>query len=836
MRKVYLKLMSPAVLKTDLFDDAYYREQNPDVADSGINAITHYVVDGDREGRRPIAVFDPGHYRSKSAGPTPNVNSLLHYAYVGRYLRRSPSPWFDIEYYLRINTDVRQSGIEPLRHFLKWGGSEGRSPCVDFSSSYYNQTYPEVRQHRLNPLIHYLTIGRFEGYETLPDQSSDGLVAPAEPSPVSIESFQSSEIRARIGSGTNVIDVILPVYDGRAETLSCLYSVLSAKNNREFELTVIDDQIPDEGLKEDCAFLAGIGLFTLLTNEKNRGFVATVNRGFALHHDRDVVILNSDTEVYDFWLDRLVSGLDQDPRIATVTPLSNNATICSYPRFVQDNPYPLELDYAELDAIASEVNRGHLVDVPTGVGFCMMIRRSCIESIGCFDEKAFGRGYGEENDFCQRAAEAGWRNVVATDVFVRHWGGTSFKGEKAKLEKKGVMTVARRHPDYLPSVRTFIKSDPLLAARKRMDLGRLRRLSTDQRNVLIVCHSRGGGTERHVSEDAKKLIEDGSGVFFMRPVRGNPEKVIVSSPLMKNAPNVPPFALSDIDELAAMLNVLNITEVHTHSLVDFTPEAPLHLMRLVERLGARWEINLHDYKVACPRINMVDRAGLYCGEPGEDECNRCLLVRGSPFGVRNIRWWRDMHWKVLEAADEVLVPDRDMLLRLERYFPGLDISVSPHEEIRVDVDPEPRHKDLNSAEKHIVVLGAIDKMKGYDVLKSCALDAKKRKLPLRFSVLGYTMSDGPLLRLGVGITGKYNEEDALDALAGLEPTYVWLPSTWPETYSYTLSIALKCGYGVFAFDIGAIASRLRALKQDALLMPLDWSKNAEKINDYFLRQ
>ena len=79
-------------------------------------------------------------------------------------------------------------------------------------------------------------------------------------------------------------------------------------------------------------------LFTLIENSKNLGFVGTANIGLSLHKDRDVILLNSDTEVYDGWLDRMIAISKKDNNIATVTPFSNNATICSFPEFNQDNP------------------------------------------------------------------------------------------------------------------------------------------------------------------------------------------------------------------------------------------------------------------------------------------------------------------------------------------------------------------------------------------------------------------------------------------------------------------------------------------------------------------
>lgn len=101
-------------------------------------------------------------------------------------------------------------------------------------------------------------------------------------------------------------------------------------------------------------------------------------------------------------------------------------------------------------------------------------------------------------------------------------------------------------------------------------------------------------------------------------------------------------------------------------------------------------------------------------------------------------------------------------------------------------------------------------------------------LPLEFDVMGYSMNDRLLEEAGVRVTVKYQEREALDLLNSLSPHLVWLPSLWPETYCYTLSIALRAGFPVVAFDLGAIARRLRGLGRTTGLIPLELADHPEK--------
>jgi glycosyltransferase involved in cell wall biosynthesis len=278
---------------------------------------------------------------------------------------------------------------------------------------------------------------------------------------------------------------------------------------------------------------------------------------------------------------------------------------------------------------------------------------------------------------------------------------------------------------------------------------------------------------------------------------------------------------------------LNITEVHSHSLVDFVPEMPTYLINVIKALGAYSEVNLHDYKVICPRLNLADENGLYCGEPAEAECNRCLLERGSDFQVFDIQTWRSKHKQALLTADKVLVPDQDMAERLPYYFPEVHFEVSPHEDIALE-SVRVQIPLLQPQEKlRVVVIGAIGKLKGFHVLISCAKNAQQYNLPIEFIVMGYGMNDKLMEEAGIYVMGKYQEHEALEKLNNLNPHVVWLPSLWPETYSYTLSLALKASLPVFAFDIGAIAHRLKRASMGEMLMDLSLVDTPSAINSYF---
>jgi len=304
----------------------------------------------------------------------------------------------------------------------------------------------------------------------------DGIPGRAGPNPLQCPTFWGE------GKSTvtvQPVDIIVPVYRGMEVTRRCLESVLAGTGVAPFELVVVDDASQEPALSAWLDEVAAADRIRLLRNPENLGFVATVNRAMALHPERDAVLLNSDTEVAGDWLDRLLAHTVADPRIGTITPLSNNGSICSYPNMLEVNALPAGWSLAELDALTAEVNGGQCVDIPTGVGFCLYVRRACWQQLGGFDIANFARGYGEECDFCRRAAKAGWRNVLAADVFVFHEGSISFGAEREGLMAAGAAAMNRLHPEYHEQVMAFLRADPARRLRNNLTRARGRHLLAD---------------------------------------------------------------------------------------------------------------------------------------------------------------------------------------------------------------------------------------------------------------------------------------------------------------------------------------------------------------------
>jgi GT2 family glycosyltransferase/glycosyltransferase involved in cell wall biosynthesis len=656
----------------------------------------------------------------------------------------------------------------------------------------------------------------------LPLTGSPLQTQPPAPTPVGAHRARPSRAVVHLQPKVNVV---VPVYSGREETLTCLRSVFAHTSPEVATVTVVDDASPDGELRDALDQLAAEERITLLRNPVNLGFPGAANRGMRVHPQRDVVLLNADTEVYEGWLERLIRVACAAEDVGTVTPLGEAASIVSYP-YEAVAPYSSE-EGARIDRIARAVNTGKAVNIPVGVGFCLYLRRRCLEEVGELDERSFGKGYGEENDFCLRARQRGWRHLAATDVFVRHHGGRSFGRSRQILTTRNSRVINFRHPGYDRLVADFMASGGLREPRRAIDRQLL--LETARQPVLLVSFDLAGGVQRHVEQRESSLRARGHTVLVLRGLAAVPgsRQAVISVPggpmrdLVYDLPG-------DLDELRRLLRDLRLIHLELHHLMGL----PSAVVAMLTGLGVPYQVFIHDYAWICPRVSLQNAAGVYCGEPALESCEECVRKHGSAFPEPlTVAQLRRQSQDVLAGAGRTVAPTHDVRQRMGRYFADVGIEVVPWESTVV---PPRRGARARCGERlRVAVIGAIGTPKGYSILLDCARDAAARGLPMEFVVVGYTRDDLPLRDTGrVFITGPYEEHEALALLERERCDIALFASVSPETWCYSLTYALAAGLPIVAFDLGAIAERLRAAGT-GVLVPRSTPPGA--INDTLLR-
>ncbi|MBD8496249.1 glycosyltransferase family 2 protein [Pseudomonas syringae] len=311
---------------------------------------------------------------------------------------------------------------------------------------------------------------------TLDVQFSDGtplLGSPLLNQPPFVPPVQVGKTRSR----QEPVDILVPVYDGYDETLECLNSVIRSRsaNRTAHRLVVLDDATPNAPLREALLAMAAAGDIEHVINPVNLGFIRNVNRGMALSPERDVVWLNADTRVHGDWLDRLRAVAYSDKGIASVTPFTNNGELMSFPESRVSHPMPTAEEQAQLDDLARQVD-SPAMEIETGCGFCLYIKRRAIVEVGYLDEVHLMRGYGEETDWCLRARSHGWRHMGAPNLFVAHQGGASFGDEKVIRVAYNNAILKKRYPDASARYSAFCLSDPIKPARQALQRARFAEL------------------------------------------------------------------------------------------------------------------------------------------------------------------------------------------------------------------------------------------------------------------------------------------------------------------------------------------------------------------------
>lgn len=646
---------------------------------------------------------------------------------------------------------------------------------------------------------------------------------------------------------TGGVDVVVPVHDARADVERCLRSVLRHAAG-DVRVVVVDDASRDAGLVawlDDLA--ARENRVVLLRNPRNVGFVKSANRGMAAGPGRDVLLLNSDTEVPAGSLERLRAAAHHDARTGIVSPFTNDGTILSLPEWMVANPLPAGLDVAAFDALVAGTSARARPEIVTAHGFCMYLRRAVLDRVGLFDE-AFGRGYGEENDLCERAKAAGFAIRACDDLFVWHRGSASFSGEVDALKTANLAVLGARHPRYHDDVQAFVRANPLGDAQESVRYQLARRERRRAPAMLFVLHADPftdprttavGGTELHVL-DLLRALALPRAVVTWPGADGMHAAEIAHGALAGRVPHLFPrseggaataderFALADPAReraFASLVEALDVGAAHLHHLAGW----PARIWRVLAERGVPFAFTTHDYLSTCPsfyRLDLTTCRTCACLEGPASDAERCLAAFHDACGIApaadplaRIRAQRTEHAALLAAAGAVVAPSEVARGIVARAFPDVAPRwhVIPHA-LPVTPATAARAPRAGDAVLRVALLGAPSApWKGADLV--LAAMRATRGTPLAWHVFGDAGAHGFPQRvaeaLGDGTThlqvhGRYVREEIVSLLQRAAIDVTLIASPWPETFSYTLSESWAAGVPAIVLDGGAPAARVRA--------------------------
>ena len=232
------------------------------------------------------------------------------------------------------------------------------------------------------------------------------------------------------------IDIVICVYNALEDVKLCLSSVIEHLSDAE-NIILVNDVSDDETTEYLRWFAENYQRVTLVENEENLGYTRSANRGLQSCMADFRIMLNSDTIVSKNWAQKMAAVAYMSDSIGIVGPLSNAAGSQSIPDIkgksgqTAINKLPKGVKLADLDLACEKWSSADLFPrVPLVHGFCFAIKKAVIDNIGFFDDANFERYYGEENDYCFRAREAGFEFAIATNTFVYHRKSRSIEEEE----------------------------------------------------------------------------------------------------------------------------------------------------------------------------------------------------------------------------------------------------------------------------------------------------------------------------------------------------------------------------------------------------------------------
>ena len=795
------------------FDKRFYYNLHQDIRECNLDPWEHYVSAGWNENRlicRQAAWlkenFDFNPFRLKG------FEKIVKFACLKLL--------FDRTWYLSNYPEVSQAGIDPWKHFVSRGRNENRLICWQaawlkenfdfnpfrlkgfekivkfaclkllFDRKWYLSNYPEVSQAGIDPWKHFVRFGKKEGKLWSKSSHEQHLYREDKIHHKELTRYLSSTALSVVKSLRRKVAIIIPVYRGFLETQKCLESVIR-HNYIGYRILVINDQSPEVKLVNYLESLASENRIEYFSNDRNVGFVQSVNLGMKAVKDADVILLNSDTEVHGDWVERLSMHAYSRKKIGTVTPFSNNATICSWPSFQGDVMYgPI----AEVDRAFNDANRGRSISIPTAVGFCMYIRRDCLNEIGYFNAKVFGRGYGEENDFCLKASRKGWLHLHALDVFVFHQGETSFGTHSPEKRNAGEI-IRNKYPEYELDVQKYIagrENEPYKFAAS----AEFAKQFYPER-ILCINHAAGGGADKFLRE----YIEKNKEKVFFAEIQPFLQGVKFSIPSFRDHPENY-FTEEQIKEiLSRIIDNFNFSKVLANHFLG----VPHSVLRIIQELNVAKEFIVHDYHTICPRIHLAQKdKDTFCGIPPEPKCDQCIIPDLQ--GVGSIAHFRKTFKFLYEAPWQRIAPLQDVADNVRKVHPHVSIMIRPH--LMLSSQARNLRNPYDSSEIfNIGVLGLLQRHKGRDRVISI-LETLRPSDRIKITTIG-KMIPSPH---GFGVwlannqiyeeTGQYkNDHEAEKIIQLVQPHVFWFPVGIPETFSYTLHLALESGLPIVGPDL-----------------------------------
>lgn len=477
------------------------------------------------------------------------------------------------------------------------------------------------------------------------------------------------------------VDIIIPIYNAFKELKICLESLYKHTDLENNRLILINDNSSDERIIPFLDKQVRRNVI-VIHNEVNKGFSNNINIGMNQSDVNDVILLNSDTVLTSNWVEKMVECAYSSASIGTVTPLSNNATLCSVPKLFEENTLPDGMSIEQAATIVEKCSLKKYPRITVANGFCMLVKREVINMIGNFDAETFGRGYGEENDFCNRAEQMGYIHVMCDNTYIYHSGTKSFVSkEKEKYIAEHQKILYDRYPKQMKANEKHVSGNPNQLIGENIE--RFWAINNGKKNILYVVQSdfregaenNTGGTQMHV----KHLMEGFRNNYniFVAAIDGRylqvtayiEDKEYVYRFWVGEKADYFRFRDRNLEKIFKnILIAFHIDLVHVHHLLTMS----LDVIYEADKLNIPIIFTTHDFWSICPNIALRRIDGMICMKVEDNHCRECLVANAKIYEKNSyIELWRQQFHEALSLCKVLVVPSESTKDIMGNYYPDL---------------------------------------------------------------------------------------------------------------------------------------------------------------------
>jgi GT2 family glycosyltransferase/glycosyltransferase involved in cell wall biosynthesis len=819
----YLNLLNE-VTSIGLVDQKWYAKQYPDVVKTGINPVEHYIKYGFYLKRKPSPTFDIDKYKETTSLAELCENIISD---------RNKNNIIKIDNFTQLNNKTSCRGyFDSLSTTeLRGWAIDEKHPGKPVSIDVYvdNNFLMQIKTDKnRGDLIRKGIPGQCAGFVLSFQEGiiNNGSVIDLKFSGTNVSlnktnKIYKSEFRKNIYNSRYIdflnskkirdVTVVVPIYNAYEAVSDCLNSLVRTLN-RNVQVLMIDDCSPDKKISELLHKFNKEYGFTHVTNTVNLGYTKTVNKAIKLSNTNDVVLLNSDTVTTYRWLDSLKYVAYSKNQVATVTALSDNSGAFSVPDIGKFNEIKTGLTQEEHARLITQNTFGNQISVPTGNGFCFYIRRDFLNTFGLFDEEKYPIGYGEENDLCMRAFRGGWSNLICDKSFVYHKRSQSFKDDKIKLMEAGAKQLRSDYPEYKKLTTRFHDVEfNLLRSNIR---AALEKNSVVLPRALFVISTTTGGTPQ-TNLDLMRAISDKYSCYLLRCDKStiflsklvNGELQTIEEKQLGVSINALEHRSEEYDIIVAeilfkhKIELLHIRHIAWHS---------LNLPFIAKSMNIPVVYSMHDFYSICPTVTLSNESGKYCAGTCNNKNKDCKIALWDENDIINLKnnyiyRWREQFSDFLSYCDIVITTDNSAKKQICKIFPQLEekFAIIPHGRDFPLMYPG---EALSSRPEKIKVIvpGNISIAKGALLIRKIIEEDKQNLFEFHF--LGKVSTE--LNGLGI-YHGTYTRDDVIEKIKTIKPHIGVVLSLWPETFCHTLTEMWAAGTPVLGVDLGAVGNRIK---------------------------